>query len=129
SARTRLPGGPVYVKVSAAIRPCGVALRQKSLGQGAREIFHRSVGAKAGPSAVTARRRGSRDAQSRGHAIGSFDRPTVVAELSRIVAAGLPRFRSPMASRLGGGDDAAICRQRAAMMIFYRSHSGCVATP
>src|SRR5215510_9140484 len=34
-ARPRLPGGPVYVEISAAIRPCGVALRQKSLGQGA----------------------------------------------------------------------------------------------
>src|SRR5262245_11288613 len=33
-ARTRLPGGPVYVEVSAAIRPCDMAPRQKSLGQG-----------------------------------------------------------------------------------------------
>src|SRR5262249_51257336 len=44
SARTRLPGGPAYVEISAPIRPRGVALRQKSLGQGAREIFRRPAG-------------------------------------------------------------------------------------
>src|SRR5262249_18576333 len=70
----------------------------------------------AGPPEVVVRRRGSRNAQSRDHAAGSFDRSVAFAEFSKIVAAGLLRLRSPMAPRVGRGDDAASCGRREAII-------------